>query len=190
MPAPIPSAVDGFFGYQFHQVAMFCPDGALAAVQHWVDLGYDNWIEDNAVLKGKLLKGKLLVNHSVRYDDVKTEATMLFNYDIMPMELEFLEYRGPSRWSGRGAVYTQPFISHMSVYVDDVIWETRRLREILGKPPFHRFITTNHTNPGVVGKKRFIESIFDTHDLLGYDTKLIQKVDWDYPDEAWLGQEF
>lgn len=180
MPAPIPTAVpNGFFDYQFHQVAMFCPDGADAAKAHWERLGYNNWIEDNAELKG-LLHGEPVV----------TKARMLFNYDIMPMELEFLEYYGPSRWeSVQQNEGLTPFVSHMSVYVDDVIQETRILKDALGFGPFHRFITQNHTNPGVVGKKRFIESIFDTHNLLGYDTKLIQKVSWDYPDEAWLGAE-
>ncbi len=177
MPAPILSNVPGFFGYQFHQVAMFCPRGVNDAVAHWRRLGYQNWIEDRAELKGKL-NGK----------SVTTSARMLFNYDIMPMELEFLEYHGPSRWV---AVHedSDPFISHTSVYVEDVATETIRLGVILGRRPYHRFITQAHTNPGVAGKKRFIESIFDTKHLLGYDTKLIQKVAWDYPDEAWLDHE-
>lgn len=174
MPAPIPSPVQGLFGYQFHQVAIFCPEGVDDAVEHWRSLGYTNWIEDSARLKG-LLYGL----------PVETEARMLFNYDIMPMELEFLDYSGPSRHEGATGA---PYISHMSVYVNDVHLETTRLTAALGdRPPFHRFITQNHTNPGVAGKKRFIESIFDTTGLLGYDTKLIQKVPWDFDDESWLG---
>lgn len=178
MPAPIPSPVNGLFGYQFHQVAIFCPNGVNAAVDHWRDLGYIGWIEDNAELKGIL--GKV---------EVLTTARMLFNYDIMPMELEFLEYHGPSRWQTIPR-WQQPFISHMSVYVDDVMEDTKRLTALLGQPPFHRFITQNHSNPGVRGKKRFIESIFDTRGILGYDTKLIQKVPWDYRDADWLGEDY
>lgn len=186
MPAPIPVNVPGaLFDYQFHQVAIFCPRGADAAVAHWEELGYDNWIEDNAELKGLLMN-----HHTGGYEETVTKARMLFNYDIMPMELEFLEYYGPSRWQVEQNMGVDPFISHMSVYVDDVIAETQRLVGLLGKKPFHRFITQNHSNPGVVGKKRFIESIFDTRDFLGYDTKLIQKVDWGYNDNDWLGQEF
>jgi hypothetical protein len=173
MPAPIPSPVQGVFGFQFHQVAIFCPSGVGAAVKHWYDLGYTNWITDRAELKGKL-----------RGVDVLTSATMMFNYDIMPMELEFLEYHGPSRHEGR---LGEPFISHMSVYSDDVFRDTALLTQLLGQKPFHRFITQGHSNPGVQGKKRFIESIFDTQGILGYDTKLIQKVSHDYPDELWLG---
>lgn len=193
MPDPIPSAiVDGLFDYQFHQVAMYCPDGVDDAVKFWTDGGFTNWIRDEAELKGLLYNGFDCENpeHDHQVESVVTSATMAFNYDIMPMELEFLHYRGPSRWQGADGRGASPFISHMSTYVDDVIWETRRCIEAFGIKPFHRFITQNHTNPGVVGKKRFIESIFHTRINLGYDLKLIQKVDWDYPDEAWLDQEF
>lgn len=195
MPAAIPSAVpDALFGYQMHQVAIFCPGSANGPVAFWTDAGFTNWIEDNAVLVGELTRPaqypipamKLPGSQAGR---VHTQARMLFNYDIMPMELEFLEYHGPSRWDAVGS-HEDPFISHVSTYVDDVIWETKRVMGLTGEPPFHRFITTDHTNPGVVGKKRFIESIFDLRSIMGFDLKLIQKVDWDYPDEAWLGQEF
>lgn len=187
MPAPIPSNVNGLFDFQFHQVAIFCPKGVEAAVDHWWKLGYTNWIEDNAELKGIL---HMTTPARDQYDvAVLTTARMLFNYDIMPMELEFLEYSGPSRWSEIPSD-ADPFISHMSVYVDDVIADTSRLTTLLGYPPFHRFITQNHSNPGVRHKKRFIESIFDTRHLLGYDTKLIQKVPWDYRDEDWLDVKF
>ncbi len=188
MPEPILSMVNGLFTYQFHQVAIFCPEGAQQSADHWRSLGYENWIVDHAELKGKMLTS------DGDYEDVVTKAVMMFNYDIMPMELEFLEYDGPSRYVGEVELakkfHVEPFISHMSVYVEDVIWGSHRMMEMLGYPPFHRFITQNHTNPGVAGKKRFIESIFDTRSLLGYDTKLIQKVPDDYPDTAWLDQEF
>lgn len=179
MPSPIPSHVDGLFDYQFHQVAIFCPLGVKEAVERYVQLGYDNWIVDNAELKGKL-----------DGEDVVTKATMAFNYDIMPMELEFLHYQGPNRHEQEGRNNGDPFISHMSVYVDDVITDTKRMTEVLGSAPYHRFITQNHSNPGVIGQKRFIESIFDTRTFMGYDLKLIQKVPWNFEDSDWLNQEF
>lgn len=179
MPEPIPSSVNGLFGFQFHQVAIFCPAGVMHAVRLWRSLGYQNWIRDDAVLKGKLDS----------LGDVNTSATMMFNYDIMPMELEFLHYDGPSRWR-HIEKDAAPFISHMSTYTEDVARDTHRLTSYLGKPPFHRFITQQHSNPGVAGKKRFIESIFDTHGWLGYDLKLIQKVPHDYIDSDWLDQRF
>ena len=172
MPAPIPTMVPSLLPYQFHQVAIFTHD-ANSAVEQYKQLGYTDWIEDNAELKGVLYG-----------EPVVTKAKMLFNYDIMPMELEFLEYTGPSRHSDRS--YDYPFISHMSTYVDDVVSVTEKFAAVLGKNPFHRFITQNHSNENVIGKKRFIESIFDTRDLFGYDFKLIQKVAWGYEDAQWL----
>lgn len=176
MPEPIPSNVPGFFGNQFHQLAMYFPHpcGLQSAREHWEGLGYVNWAHDSAELKG-ILFGR----------EVVTRGEMWFNYDIMPLELELLHYRGLSRWDhvDPGA---KPFPSHMSVYTDDVLLDTKRMSDMLGYGPFHRFITQNHSNPAVAGKKRFIESIFATHSLLGYDTKFIQKVPHDYDDEQWL----
>jgi hypothetical protein len=194
MPEPIPTIPStSFFDYQFHQVAIYVPDGIDEAVAAWKNLGYNDWIEDHADLVGTLSDsfvstGDPFITTTRRPPrDVVTHAHMAFNYDIMPMELEFLHYKGESRWQGTEGRGMSPFISHMSTYVDDVVMESRVLAAFLKRQPFHRFITKNHSNPGVKGKKRFIESIFDTRSLLGYDLKMIQKVDWDYPDENWLG---
>lgn len=177
MPDPIPSPVKGLFGYQFHQLAMYSPAGIVpdrGPLGFWRGLGYTNWIHDTAELKGILFG-----------EEVVTQGDMWFNYDIMPMELELLHYNGKSRWSDTSP-WVKPFPSHMSTYTDDVLTDTRRLTEMLGFPPFHRFVTQRHSNPGVAGKKRFIESIFATHTVLGYDVKFIQKVPHDYDDEQWL----
>lgn len=168
--------------YQFHQVAIFQgptelrfrPD--LDAPRSILQLiGFRGWIEDTADLKG-ILDG----------EPVLTRARMLFSYELMPMEFEFLWYDGPSHnlanWEVNG---NNPFISHLSTYVDDIFEATREMASIFGAP-FHRFITQSHTNPAVIGKKRFIESIFNTRLSLGFDLKLIQKVPWDYNDNDWL----
>lgn len=174
MPAPVPTRVGSFFDYEFHQTAIFAADQD-AAVQLYRDLGYENWIEDNAELKG-ILDGKPVV----------TKARMQFNYDVFGGELEFLTYEGPNRHAEQGRTGLPPFISHMSTYVDDVRWHTVQMYREFGMLPYHRFITQNHTNPAVVGKKRFIEAIYDTRALLGFDLKMIQKVAWDFNDNAWL----
>ena len=174
MPEPIPTNVSGFFDYQFHQVAIFTDDQGAALWQYY-KLGYERWIHDTAELKG-LLHG----------EEVITKADMAFNYDIMPMELEFLTYHGPNRHAQEGRTGRIPFISHMSVYVDDVRAEASQLYTNHEMLPYHRFITQNHSNPNVIGKKRFIECIYDTRVLLGYDLKLIQKVAWDFNDDDWL----
>lgn len=196
MPPPIPSAVSSILPYTFHQVAMYCPGGvtqAEEAVDFWVYQGYDNWHHDTSLLVG---------NYSEEYANkhnndlghpslgqVQTKAHMWFNYDIMhKMELEFLAYenvRGRHRWSHLGLAH-EPLITHMSTYVDDVKVEARKMKRFFGVDPYHRFITTNNTNPAVRGKKRFIECIFGVRSIIGYDVKLIEKVDWEYQDSDWL----
>ncbi len=197
MPAPIPTAVSSILPYTFHQVAMYCPLGeaqAEAAVDLWKDQGFANWITDTSLLVGYYDEDYVAEKGLRVGGQIQTRAMMWFNYDIMAgMELEFLAYenvRGHHRWDGIGSgnpMYTyEPFITHMSTYVDDVILEARKMKRFFGFPPYHRFITTGNTNPAVKGKKRFIECIFATRSMIGYDLKLIQKVDWNYQDSDWL----
>jgi hypothetical protein len=187
MPEPIPVDENvrelSNFPNQFHQVAMYTLN-PFAAMDKWLDLGHGDWIIDNATLNGVIIDlwGDGRAHHS------KVEARMAFNYTIMPMELEFLHYKsGMNRHQLYGRNFEAvPFISHMSTYVDDVIGQVETLRDNQGMMPYHRFITQDHTNPAVVGKKRFIEAIYDTVDLLGYDIKFIQKVAWDFDDSKYL----
>lgn len=167
--------------YQFHQVAIFQGPTELRRISDLESpvnilglLGFRGWIEDTADLKG-ILDGEPVI----------TRAKMLFSYELMPMEFEFLWYDGPSHNRTRWEYESNPFISHLSTYVDDIFEATIEMASIFGAP-FHRFITQSHTNPAVVGKKRFIESIFNTRFSLGFDLKLIQKVPWDYNDNDWL----
>lgn len=177
MPEPIPTNVKGalkMFDYQFHQVAIFT-DHAEEAVKNYKALGFDNWIHDEADLIG-YFNGAF----------VTTKAKMWFNYDIYPGELEFLEYVGPNRHAAEGRDGSQPFISHMSTYVDSVFEASKKIWDEFGMLPYHQFITANNTNPAVAGKKRFIECIYDFRELLGYDIKLIQKVPWVFDAGLWL----
>lgn len=174
MPPAIPTNVPSFFGYQFHQVAIFT-DHAEEAVEEYQAMGYTEWVNDTADLIG-YFHGQFVV----------TKATMWFNYDIFPGELEFLEYEGPNRHADEGRTGEKPFISHMSTYSDSVFRDSVDFWKKFGKLPYHQFITANNSNPAVAGKKRFIECIYDFRDLLGFDIKLIQKVPWDFDESLWL----
>lgn len=189
MPPPIPVNVKGtVLPYQFHQVAMFLPHMVYMeeAVRAYELAGFRNWMEDNAVLKGFYRNPNIPTIAPEAWEPSRVEARMMFNYDSMPMELEFLKYNsGLHRHSQR--MYERfPFVSHFSTYVDDVIDGIQKMREAGFGMPFHRFVTQEHTNPHVVGKKRFIEAIFATKHTIGYDLKLIQKVPWDYDDTKYL----
>lgn len=183
MPEPIPTdEKDSFFDYQFHQVAMYTKE-PQKAMGYWRSRGHHKWIEDHATLRGYITDP----NTGVVYQS-SVQAEMWFNYTVQPMELEFLTYHmGTSRHSLAGNDRpSAPFISHMSVYVDDIMREILEHEIAFGYLPYHRFVTTGHSNPGVQNKKRFIEAIYDTKGLLGYDVKLIQKVPWDFDDDIYL----
>lgn len=159
-----PAAIAGVFPNMFHQVAMFTDD-IDRAVKVYEGLGYDDWSFDEAVLVGHLYGSP-----------VETKARMAFNYQIMPMEVEFLTYYGPSRHQGRPTLC--PFISHMSVHVPSIDEMVALIRDEFGVEPFHTFETKDHTNPNVVGKKRFKEAIYNTTKDLGYDLKMIERIAW------------
>jgi hypothetical protein len=168
----IPTPDGAFWGLKFHQVAIYHADPD-DAIQFWVDAGYDNWHEDQATLVG--------TEHG---ESSQKDAQMFFNYDVMPLELEYVHYSTEYRNSRDMRDGHPPFISHLSTYVEDLDDEVQRIREEFAQDPYHRFLTYNHENPNVVGVKRFREAIFDTSNLLGYDIKLIQRVPWDYEEEG------
>jgi hypothetical protein len=163
----------GPFGFKFHQVAIFT-NMIEEAVLRFTDLGFEDWTWDQAILKGARL-----INN--QWQPVQTAARMAFNYDVMPMELEFLEYDGLSehRHKERSQLTVIPFISHMSVHVEDVVRTIMRLRWEYALTPYHVFVTEQHTNPAIVGRQRFVECIFDTRADLGFDIKCIQRLPWD-----------
>jgi len=167
----IPAPEGSIFGLKFHQVAIYHNKPELA-VDAWMDMGFDNWSEDTA-----LLVGAEFGDPSVK------EGHMFFNYDILPMELEYVHYSTGRRHNRDPRDGSEPFISHMSTYVEDLEHELARIQADVGMEPYHRFTTQDHSNPVVVERKmRFKEAIFNTRSFLGYDIKLIQRVPLNYVD--------
>lgn len=182
----------GLFEQRFHQLAMYVDDPEFS-VQQMQRLGYTEWIHDQATLTGE-----------VYGNPMESLGMMWFNYefygaeekrDFVPhdlghtlkvtraSEMEFLKYEGHSwheeagRTENGGDVKYEPFISHMSVYVDDAEAEVKRLGEDFGLDVIQWFHTGNHINKYLKEKKQtFYEFIFDTRLLFGYDLKIIQKI--------------
>lgn len=164
---PHMAPAESIFKLKFHQVAIYCWN-PLLQVQWWEDNGFGDWHFDQALLVGQ-----------DRGVQVSKKATMAFNYDIMPLELEYVSYHGP-RNSVDERSGSVPFLSHLSTIVEDVDDEMGRIEKETGLRPYHQFVTEGHTNPKVKFKKRFKEAIYDTRFVLGFDIKLIQRVPWDY----------
>lgn len=157
-------AFNPIFGKEFHQVAMYTKD-LNRAVEAMRMLGYNDWHEDTADLDGFYVGKKCRI-----------QARMAFNYQMLPgKELEFVEYfdHPDDRYRDLPA---GPFISHMSVYVDDVEKAVLDIDSQHGMLPFHEFETSGHTNPRVAGKKSFKEAIYNFRQSLGFNIKLIEKV--------------
>lgn len=165
-----PAIMTGPFGFTFHQVAMYT-NSQTDAIQRLMDLGYLDWTYDTAVLHGERYVGG-------QWRPVETLANMAFNYQVMPMELEFLTYDGQSdhRHQERARLSAVPFISHMSVHVDSVVETMRTMLEEHSMTPCHAFVTHAHTNPHIAGVKRFVECIYDMRADLGYDIKCIERI--------------
>lgn len=171
MNKAIAAPAEALFDLKFHQVAIYCLD-IDAAVARWIRMGYKNWSHDHALLDG-----------IDRGDVILKRARMAFNYDILPLELEYVSYMGPRNLRDQRDG-SEPFLSHLSTMVEDVDETAARLLADFGLAPYHQFVTRNHSNPHVKGKKRFKEAIYDTTPMLGFDIKLIQRVPWDYGQEA------
>lgn len=166
-PADTPSHIKiGGTALAFHQVAVIVPRSIEVAVGLLKGLGFDQWVQDHATLSGKW-RGK----------PCRFSAHMWFNYQIIPnREFELLQYdyRHPNYRSM--VVRGQPFLSHMSAYVEDMDAAVNDFKAEKGLEPFHTFATSHHSNPAVAGKKRFREAIFHTAKEVGFNIKLIQKV--------------
>lgn len=162
----------GPFGFVFHQVAMYT-NNFLPVMRGYHQMGYHDWTHDEATLRG--------VRHNgARWTPAVFEAEMHFNYEVSPLEMEFLTYFGTGhRHEERGRLSAVPFISHMSVHVESVPGLIHHMAVNHNMLPYHLFVTESHTNPAIRGKKRFIECVYDTRAAFGYDIKAIQRVGWD-----------
>lgn len=165
-------ALERIFDKPFHQLAMYV-DHPEQAVQSLSAMGYTEWIYDEADLVGDVMG-----------EEIKTHGRMWFNYEFAGGELEFLHYEGPSwhsmlgiaRTTKYGDVINGPFVSHKSVYVEN-LGEAGRKLEMLGFVAVQRFETQNHINKHLLDKKeRFREAVYGARHLFGFDLKLIQRI--------------
>lgn len=165
----VPGPPDGLWKLKFHQVAIYTHESIIEdALEFWNVSGYQDWHHDTATLNG-----------SENGNPSLKDAEMFFNYDILPLELEYVTYHNLYRNHRDDRSGIPPFLSHFSTYVEDIEAEVARIGWETGHRPYHRFVTQDHTNPNVIGKKRFMEAIYNTRRWLGYDVKMIQRVGWD-----------
>lgn len=173
---PWTSYPDSLFGHEFHQIAIYTTriDDSVGEL---FNMGFKDWSFDTATLEG--------YHFGV---DTKIKATMAFNYQFLGgRELEYVSYVGhpeprfwqKEEWGGLtrpAALGEDTFISHMSSYVTDLEESIKDVERKYKMVPFHMFVTSNHSNPAVAGRKFFKEAIYDTRKIIGFNVKLIEKV--------------
>jgi len=101
-------------------------------------------------------------------------ALLEFNYDL-GIEVEILTYlKGPNWHALRRDWADLPptFLSHQGIHVEEFP------RRFDGPPLVQEMVTTQHTNPYLIEKKRtFHYKIYDTRPTLGIYTKFIKRIE-------------
>lgn len=161
----VPAPPDALFKLKFHQVAIYSADPE-AAVEFWEAAGFHNWTEDECILRGTEHGRPLLM-----------KEREFFNYDIMPLELCYMQYSTGYFRRGDRRSGDKPFIGHMATYVEDLEAEINRINESLDIRPYRVYDSVEHQNPYLVEKKqKFHKCIYNTMEWLGFDVKLTQRV--------------
>lgn len=159
---------------RFEQVAFYTPD-IEETKRLYRALGCKDWADDTVTASGK-------VGDQRKAEASVCVAQLAFNYDL-GIELELIKYVAGNNWHRLGGRVDDeghcsfPFQSHMSYHVDNLIAEENKF-ERAGFKIVQRVRTLSHTNPFVIEHKRKYEYvIFDTRRALGFDLKLIKRIE-------------
>jgi len=128
--------------------------------------GMRQWTEDHAT-------GMVCVYGSISPKPIT--ARLAFNEEA-GIQFELLDYDENTSWLDQrdGGRLSRPVLSHIGCHVDSV-------KEELAELPFELaqlMVTFQHTNPFLVESKRtYIYAVLDSQSELGFDLKLIQRVE-------------
>jgi len=137
-----------------------------SVIEQYKLLGIDEWVGDVVIAKGT-------VNKTVG----ENCAELYFNYQL-GFELEILRYQyGPNWHQDRNPNNLDVFPSHQGLHVDETeMWMWREKMNRLGIDIIQEVYTQSHTNPVIAGKRRYQYVIFNSLDKLGFDLKLIRRI--------------
>jgi len=104
----------------------------------------------------------------------QNKAELNFSYQLGKFEFEILKYKEGDNWVERnGQEYG---MTHLGLHVDDIeAW--KRKMSGLGFIIAQEVKTINHTNHVIKGKRLYHYVIFDTREVLGFDLKLIKRLE-------------
>ena len=122
--------------------------------------GCTEWLLDTVIAEG------VVHGHPAR-----NVAELSFNYQAGPFELELLAYQeGPNWLAGRIGC------SHLGIHVIDLV-VAKQVLAGLGWKIIQEVQTVSHTNPAIKDTRRYHYVIYDTVGVIGFDVKLIQRID-------------
>lgn len=151
-------------GRFFIEQIAICPPDPQAAINFLQRIGLATWAPDTVVASG-----------TVYGEHGTNTARLAFNYEATapgskPLELEVLHYA-----EGRNWMDEHPrSVSHLGMHCseEEVQEWIVRFRD-LGVAIAQEVWTESHTNPVIVGKRKYHYVIFDTRAILGVDLKFI-----------------
>lgn len=154
---------------KLEQVAIYAPDPYAKQQLLTQALGLTEWVEDTVRAIGEVF--------GVEQENL---ATLLFNHQL-GYELELICYHNatqPNNWhSARGTDMTTTFLSHKGYHVTDMPAAKKHYREC-GFKIAQEVWTVSHTNQFLRDTgRRYHYVVYDTRDLLGFDLKLIERVE-------------
>lgn len=166
---------------KFEQIAFYAPDMNLTKSMFSL-LGCREWVNDTVTALGTVGRE----GSPNQLFDAANVANLAFNYDLN-IELELIRYvagpnwhnhRTPHRVKEDGSAFA-PFLSHMSYHVEDMAGEKMKYLRA-GFHIIQDVRTISHTNPFLKQSNRHYNYvIFDTASELGFDLKLIRRVEFE-----------
>lgn len=154
---------------KIEQVALCVPDVKEYAQRLATAFGLDEWVFDTVT-------GDVSIHPHTMDDQHTSTAILAFNYQL-GYEFELLQYViGPNWHAQRGTDHSTPFLSHWGRHVDSVDVVCDEMRE-MGFKLIQTMTTRKHTNEYLIKCGRtFKYAIFDTRDFLGFDYKVIERI--------------
>lgn len=173
-----PPRSPGFLLDRIEQVAMYTPSIASAKADY-ARLGLTNWVDDTVTGMARVQDPNQPIG---TMEFGPNMAQLAFNYDL-GFELELITYLSGPNWhraAGRIDYFGEcenNFASHMSWHVEDIEAASEPILAA-GFPLAQTVTTIAHTNPYLMKNwRKFKYAVFDTRSLLGWDIKLIQRIE-------------
>lgn len=158
--------------FPVEQIALKVPD-VEKAKEVFRAIGVGEWAEDRVEAWIREPAGENIPRSNT--------ARLAFNYQLIPgKELELIEYEKGWNWLAEREDSGIPFgLSHLGLHVPedtDLDAIKRSLFDRFGFEVAQEVKTMSHTNPAIRDTRRYRYVIFDSHNVLGFDLKLIQRI--------------